>query len=382
MKEKIDTKKMLPRSASPFVGVFSKESMPEKYFDPDEEVKSMKKHNFFLLLMSAAALFLMSGNILMAQQDAQQQEDFNQGEPDIGQEFQGGGFRGQLINFDTLGQGDPDTDLYNLIHWDVQLNASASYIPNVKRTYSKVARGRSGKNFIGIRAFFPNIDANSFASVRPRNTIGFYDIATGLPAEAQGRGVLTNVAAIKQAFVRVAGRNYEHLLMVDIMKNTGEKIRFDFGSLKFAGWQTLTWSNPRYQSDYRDRVTILTPLYPRLIPSVKFDNLIIFRSYDQEAGNFIGYVDWIDLQYDKAYADAELDEIRNEEDAIDDEEVWSIIRRETGGAEARLLQKKLRDFRRLERIEKLKMNIPVDSPAAAPAPAANNQGVNQQPAAQ
>lgn len=335
----------------------------------------MKKPNVFLLLISSVALTLLSGNLLMAQQ-----EPISQG-PDIGSEFEGEGFRGRLINFDILGKSNPDEDLYNVANWDVKLNASSAYIPNMQRTYSKLATGRSGKAFMGVRAFFPDIDANSYASVRPRNTIGFYNISTGLPVQDEGRGVLSNVDAIKQAFIRVAGRNYEHSLMVDVIRNTGEKLRFDFKSLKFAGWKELNWTNPRYQADFRDRVTIITPLYPRLIPSVKFHDLIVFRSYDQEPGNFIGYVDYIDIQYDKAYADEELDEIINEEDAIEDETIWNIIKRESGGAEARLLQQKLRDFRRLERIEKLKMNIPVDAPAAAPAPA-NNQNINAQPAAQ
>eukprot|EP00105_Crassostrea_gigas_P043774 XP_019927922.1 PREDICTED: uncharacterized protein LOC109620283 [Crassostrea gigas] len=286
----------------------------------------------------------------MAQQEAAQQEDISQG-PDIGSEYDGPGFRGRLVNFDTLGKSNPDEDVFNVLHWDVKLNASSAYIPNMQRTYSKLARGRSGKTFIGVRAFFPDIDANSFASVRPRNTIGFYNISTGLPVQDEGRGVLSNVSAIKQAFIRVAGRNYPHRLMVDVLRNTGEKLRFDFGYLKFAGWKELKWNNPRYQADFRDRITIITPLYPRLIPSVKFDNLIVFRSYDQDPGNFIGYVDYIDIQYDKAYADTELDE-------------------------------KLNDFRRLERIEKLKMNIPVDAPAAPAAPANNNQNINAQPAAQ
>ena len=269
-------------------------------------------------------------------------------------------FTDRILEFEAIADLNPNENNVSLPNWEVNLNPSSDYLPNKKLTYAKTATGNSGRRFLGVRINFPDVSANSYAVANPRYPIGFYSPQTNLLVGNESAGVITNVGAIVSATTRVSGRNYRPKLFVTLVRSQGGEILMDFGELLFAGWRELTWNNINYLSDYRDRTFVTTPLYPRLIPSIKIKDFIFFRSYELPPGNVVSYLDYVDVRYDKAYAEEELDTIRSEPDYVDDEALWNIIKNETGGREAVLIQRRVDELRRLERLERLKMNLPVD----------------------
>jgi hypothetical protein len=89
------------------------------------------------------------------------------------------------------------------------------------------------------------------------------------------------------------------------------------GYLNFDGWKTLSWNNPQYIADVRNRELRVFPLYPKSVPFVKFDGFIITRDAATEGGDFVTYFKDVKIQYDRAVLDVGTD--------IDDESVWGII---------------------------------------------------------
>ena len=60
------------------------------------------------------------------------------------------------------------------------------------------------------------------------------------------------------------------------------------------------------------------PLYPVEEPYIKLDSFIVYRHGDQIGGDFLLYVKSIEMIYDLA--------ILKQEQEIDDEEIWHILR--------------------------------------------------------
>jgi hypothetical protein len=89
------------------------------------------------------------------------------------------------------------------------------------------------------------------------------------------------------------------------------------GYLQFDGWADLTWNNPGYVVQVRNRELRITPLYPDSTPFVKFGGFLIKRDADKAGGDAIVYFRDVKMIYDKAVLDTDPD--------IDNEGLWKII---------------------------------------------------------
>src|SRR5690606_28330923 len=89
------------------------------------------------------------------------------------------------------------------------------------------------------------------------------------------------------------------------------------GYLNFDGWRTLTWNNPNYIQEVRNREIKTYPLYPNSVPSIK---LIGFRIYKDSAaigGDIVTYIKDVTVTYDKAVLELQSD--------INEEAIWGIL---------------------------------------------------------
>ncbi len=280
---------------------------------------------------------------------------------------EGPGRRSRLIDFDTLGKVTATDEYLANENWRARLNDSANYTQNMRLTYTRNVRGVDGnKNYLGIRVNFPNFSNNAYANIIPPLRVPFY----GSPAS----GVLTNVGALKSVLTRVAGRNYPYRVSANIQRSDGEVVHAPFGSIEYLGWRDLQYDNPEYIEDLKYRTLTITPAYPRILPSLRFNDMSFFRNGELPiSGDFVTYVAWVDVIYDYAFSEVELEELRQSEDYIDDEATWQILSNELGKVEAQLLQEKLDRFRYLEKLERDKMNLPSRTSVSAPTPAQPQQ---------
>ena len=209
------------------------------------------------------------------------------------------------------------------------------------------AKTYGGQTVFGVRIHFPTESYNSWARVvppfeipafEPQATIddkgnitpaaagtdpaktsltrfeGTTDSATGI---ITALGVVKNVGVIKSIGVDVKGLNFPHGLSVILIDADGnEKVIF-MGYLNFDGWRTLTWNNPQYISDVRNRELRIFPLYPKSIPYVKFGGFILTRDAASEGGDFVAYFKDVKILFDKAVPSTAAD--------INDEAVWGIV---------------------------------------------------------
>ena len=79
------------------------------------------------------------------------------------------------------------------------------------------------------------------------------------------------------------------------------------------------WINPNFTENVFAKTLSRTPLYPRDIPYLVFDSIVIYRQGDQIGGDFVTYVANIEIEYTPYVVDSDLLE------DIDDEEIWQII---------------------------------------------------------
>jgi len=173
----------------------------------------------------------------------------------------------------------------------------------------------------GYSGSFSNCTFNSWAQIMPPFEIPFYEDAEGEEAGAGNKfvnkGVLRNVGTIKSISVRVTGRNFPHGFSISL-KDGQEAVREMFlGYLDFDGWRTLTWGNPNYITDVKQRDLRRKPLYPETMPSIKFSHFTIYRHGSQIGGDFVTYIKDVQMVYDLAILETERD--------INDEAAWGIL---------------------------------------------------------
>jgi hypothetical protein len=89
------------------------------------------------------------------------------------------------------------------------------------------------------------------------------------------------------------------------------------GYLKYDGWAELTWNNPQYVLDVRNRELRIYPIYPTSTPFVKFNGFRLDRDADAIGGDFVTYFKDVKIIYDKAVLDTNRD--------IEYEKLWKII---------------------------------------------------------
>ncbi len=258
-------------------------------------------------------------------------------------------------------------------NWDVVLASSSRTVKNQAMTFTREAQMKAtakpfngeelaNKKVLGVRIHFPVETFNSWAIVQPPFDIPAYadkDALQGdklVVAEADkglggkfenGYGVVKNVGIIKSLSVTVYGSNFPNGFGIVLLDQDGNQQYVFMDYLQFDGWRTLTWDNPNYITEVRNRELRRYPLYPKSTPFAKLAGILVYRDSIQEGGDFITYVKDIKVTYDKAVLSAERD--------INDEAVWGILQ---ARAEARRMAelKRLGNIQVLRYIEKLKMD--------------------------
>jgi len=216
-------------------------------------------------------------------------------------------------------------------NWEVELAGSSNFVKN--NTYSLVkeapvketAKENAGLTVMGVRINFPINHFNSWALVKPPFEIPAYATAEAVEGEAEpavgdkyvNKGVIKNVGVLKSLDVNVLGRNHPYHLSVVLEDENNEQTVIPVGYLDFDGWRTITWENPNYIKEVRNREIFQRPLYPKTAPLVKLIGILVKRDAAQEGGDFISYLKDVTITYDKAVLELESD--------IDDEGVWGIL---------------------------------------------------------
>jgi hypothetical protein len=227
-----------------------------------------------------------------------------------------------------------------ITNWEVLLASSSRSVTNEIYSYTQEAPSKQWGTVLGVRVHFPVESFNSWARIKPPFEIPAFEAPadvdddgnvqesdgsngiTGPSRFENGFGVVKNVGTIKSIAVNAYGLNFPHgisAILIDAQGN--EKIVF-LGYLNYDGWGELTWTNPAYIQEVRNRDLRLYPLYPDSTPFVKFGGFLIQRDGSRSGGDFIGYFKDVKIIYDKAVLDTDRD--------IEDEALWSIIKdRET-----------------------------------------------------
>jgi hypothetical protein len=248
-------------------------------------------------------------------------------------------------------------------NWGVELASSARSVANQSVSFTKEAtvsaaakpfngQDMANKKVLGVRVHFPLDPFNSWAMVLPPFDIPAYadktaaDGITVAPADKglgakfeEGYGVVKNVGVLKSLSITVYGSNYPNGLGVVVSDQDGNQQNLFMDYLQFDGWRTLTWNNPNYVTDVRNRELRRYPLYPAGMPYLKLVGLVIYRDAAQTGGDIVTYFKDITITYDKALITTQRD--------INDEAVWGILQQRQ---EAR----RLAEVRRLGNIQVLR----------------------------
>lgn len=232
-----------------------------------------------------------------------------------------------------------------LNNWEVVLASSSRTVLNQRNSLTREvtvkdgAKQFAGEKVLGIRVHFPNEPFNSWAIIRPPFAIPAYsDADRGIP-DFTGYGVIKNVGVIKSLSIRVYGSNFPNGLgiILNDENNVENNVFMDY--LDFDGWKTITWNNPNYITEVRNREIKKYPLYPRVAPHIKLSGIIIYKDAAQIGGDFVTYIKDISVVYDLAVLELERD--------IDDEAVWGIL-------SAREQARRTAEFNRLGNVQVLR----------------------------
>ncbi len=248
-------------------------------------------------------------------------------------------------------------------NWGVELASSARSVANQSVSFTKEAtvsatakpfngEDMANKKVLGVRVHFPIDPYNSWAMVTPPFDIPAYADKTGPDGVTvaaadkgvgakfeDGYGVVKNVGVLKSLSITVYGANYPNGLGVIVSDQDGNQQTLFMDYLQFDGWRTLTWNNPNYVTDVRNRELRRFPLYPQGMPYLKLIGLVIYRDAAQMGGDTVTYFKDIKITYDKALINTNRD--------INDEAVWGILQQRQ---EAR----RLAEVRRLGNIQVLR----------------------------
>ena len=239
-----------------------------------------------------------------------------------------------------------------LPEWEIVLNSSAKNVASLADSKVIAAPVKTtseqpfaGKNVMGVRIIFPTWNSNANAKIIPPFDIPAYEPVGSIDSNGNrvpasegedtsayntasnpsyeatlfegGYGVVKNVGTVKSIAVTTMGMNYPHGLYVHLVDNDGIERRYFMGYLGFDGWKTLTWNNPQYIAEIRNREIRVYPIYPRGTPFIKFAGFEITRDAAHIGGDFIGYFKDVKIIYDKALLESDRD--------IADEDLWQII---------------------------------------------------------
>lgn len=270
-------------------------------------------------------------------------------------------------------------------NWDVKLNTSADSVVASGYSYTKASKVSdkatkyAKETVLGIRAFFPTEPYNAYADVKPpfeipgyadKDTVGSDGKMTVAQEEVgkgnkfNGYGVVKNVGVLKSISVNVFGLNFPEGFSV-LMKDQNNNVHEYFmGYMNFDGWRTLTWSNPNYVNDVRDREIRSYPLYPSSAPLLKLEGFRVYKDGSMVGGDFVGYIKDVTIVFDKAILNVDRD--------IDDEATWGILQfRESARRDAELKRLGIQQVDRFLEQRKMDSADAAAAPAAAPAAPTN-----------
>jgi hypothetical protein len=229
-------------------------------------------------------------------------------------------------------------------NWDVKLSSSSRTVANQRYSLTReapvkdTARRYAGETIMGIRVHFPLESYNSYAVVKPPFEIPAY-YTPEEPDKFNSYGVLKNVGVIKSISMNVLGKNYPHRIGLILKDQNNMEQTIILNNLEFDGWKTLTWNNPNYIEEVRNREIVKFPLYPKTAPNFKLIGILVFRDAMHEGGDFVTYVKDISMVYDLAVLSLESD--------VNDEEIWGIL-------EQREESRRTAEFERLGNIQVLR----------------------------
>jgi hypothetical protein len=229
-------------------------------------------------------------------------------------------------------------------NWDVVFTSSARTLENRRLSYTREAPSTAYDTVMGVRIHFPTEAYNSSAQIVPPFPIPGFDKAgdeaTKTPyAPASrfkpvekldengastrtadgGKGIIYNVGTIKSVQAEVYGLNFPHKLSIILIDHLDNEKIIPMGTLNYEGWGKLTWNNPQYVGEVRNREQRLYPLYPQSKTFIRFGGFIVQKDAASPGGDFIGYFKEVRVIYDQAVYETE--EVRD----INDEAIWNII---------------------------------------------------------
>ncbi len=216
----------------------------------------------------------------------------------------------------TIGTGFPEqarsamfVDL-KMKNWFVRVNESSWSMESKKKTRLlpvTTSVAYPGKTLMGMRVYFPERYANSYAILKPPYTIpSFFESLKnpdGTGSMFINKGVVRNVGILRKVSVTFLGNNFRYGLSVRISNHKGEEKDIFIGYMNFVGWRTISWINPNLEVELKEKDLYKNarPYYPDEYPSIKFVAFIIQRSDPEATGNFVTMIKDVTIEYDEAF---------------------------------------------------------------------------------
>lgn len=245
-----------------------------------------------------------------------------------------------------IGYGD-----YLLEKWRVSLNASANSMENRVLSYSKPVKSNRFGTVLGVRIHFPTWNNNSYALIHPPFPIKVYN-DDGQFANAEN-GVMPNAWELRSLSIWINGRNYNNQIAIRLKDRNDNVQEYFMGNVYYEGWRKLTWLNPNFTDKVYAKSLTKVPLYPRDIPYLTFDSIVVYRQGSEWGGDFVTYIGAIEIEYTPYIVDRESVE------DIEDEAVWQIIANK-GKRATELENKKLAEKLILYQQEEYRLKIERD----------------------
>ncbi|HBD92723.1 MAG: hypothetical protein A2015_03305 [Spirochaetes bacterium GWF1_31_7] len=195
-------------------------------------------------------------------------------------------------------------------NWSAKVRKSSQIPVAVNKTYVLNVTNSinySGSTVLAVRSYFPERNAHSDVEIYPPFEIpAYYDDPAnpdGMGTYFLNKGVIRNVGVMRKLSIRILGNNFNFGLYVRVKNNSGEERDIYMGTLNFLGWRTLTWINPNYETEKknRDKTRSKIPYYPDEYPYLKFIGIIIQRDKTERTGNFTTMIKEITADFDEHF---------------------------------------------------------------------------------
>lgn len=197
-----------------------------------------------------------------------------------------------------------------LKNWVAVVKKSSRIPVAINKTYVLDVRksiNYPDQSVLGLRSYFPERNGHSHVEIIPPFEIPSYyddpDNPDGMGTYFINKGIIRNVGILRKMSIRVLGNNFNYGLYVRVKNNKGEERDIYMGMLNFTGWRTLTWVNPNYEREKKERDLMRDsiPYYPDEFPFLKFVSLVIIRDQSERSGNFTAMFKDISVDFDEHF---------------------------------------------------------------------------------